>query len=148
MISSDRANAALLATMNYRLGFHLHGVARTVTRTGNSPCGSSSLITSLSKSLQAAERRRADLPRARRRWIATQGLLEGAHLNLYRRDADGIEAARATLGYLPRTSVQQINDSLAQRCRQNGPRAAWSSCFIPRHRPHQGANHRAFIVSL
>jgi hypothetical protein len=80
MISSDRANAALLATMNYRLGFHLHGVARTVTRTANSPCGSSSLITSLSKSLQAAERRRADLPRARRRWIATQGLLEGAHL--------------------------------------------------------------------
>jgi len=43
--------------------------------------GSSSVITSpLKKSLRAAERQRADVARARRRWIREQGLLDPAHL--------------------------------------------------------------------
>src|SRR5580692_4380248 len=39
----------------------------------------------LKKSLRAAERKRADVARARRRWIREQGFLDQAHL-VYRRD--------------------------------------------------------------
>jgi transposase len=45
-------------------------------------CRVFSLVTAspLKKSLQAAERKRADVARARRRWIREQGLLDPAHL--------------------------------------------------------------------
>lgn len=45
-------------------------------------CRVSSLVTAspLKKSLQAAERKRADVARARRRWIREQGFLDPAHL--------------------------------------------------------------------
>ena len=45
-------------------------------------CPASSLVMALpsKKSLQAAERKRADVARARRRWIREQGFLDPAHL--------------------------------------------------------------------
>src|SRR6202158_5769965 len=46
------------------------------------PCPDSSLAigSPLKKSLRAAERKRADVARARRRWIREQGFLDPAHL--------------------------------------------------------------------
>jgi transposase len=45
-----------------------------------SPASSLATVSLLKKSLQAAERKRADVARARRRWVREQGLLDPAHL--------------------------------------------------------------------
>src|SRR5882724_2177502 len=44
------------------------------------PDSSSAMASPSKKSLQAAERKRADVARARRRWVREQGLLDPAHL--------------------------------------------------------------------
>ena len=44
------------------------------------PDSSSAMTSPSKKSLQAAERKRADVARARRRWVREQGLLDPAHL--------------------------------------------------------------------
>jgi transposase len=44
------------------------------------PASSSARTSPSKKSLQAAERKRADVARARRRWVREQGLLDPAHL--------------------------------------------------------------------
>src|SRR5262249_62355252 len=44
------------------------------------PASSLAMTSPSKKSLQAAERKRADVARARRRWIREQGFLDPAHL--------------------------------------------------------------------
>jgi hypothetical protein len=44
------------------------------------PASSLAMASPSKKSLRAAERKRADLARARRRWIREQGFLDPAHL--------------------------------------------------------------------
>src|SRR6267378_804053 len=52
----------------------------------------------LKKSLRAAERKRADVARARRRWIREQGFLDPAHLDLSTRRQSPLTCCGSTVG--------------------------------------------------
>src|SRR6516165_8463554 len=59
-------------------GFSVNGASRQAG--ARSPVSSPAITSPLKKSLIAAERKRDDVARARRRWMREQGLLDPAHL--------------------------------------------------------------------
>jgi hypothetical protein len=73
------------------------------------------MVSPSKKSLRAAERKRADVARARRRWIREQGFLDPAHLVF-------IGSARNDLGRL--AWRQQLRD-------RERAHVASSTCFLP-----------------
>ena len=81
--------------------FHLHGTTRSVAQTANSQQPERAVPVlrhniTFKKSLRAAERQRADVARARRRWIREQGLLDPAHLVFI--DETAVSTDRAARG--------------------------------------------------
>ena len=70
-------------------------------------CGASSsgTLSASKKSLQAAEQKRADVARARRRWMREQGMFDPARPGVHRRDLDQHRHGAASRPLPPRHSV-------------------------------------------
>src|SRR5215472_2850325 len=125
-------------------GFCVSGASRqAVVR---SPVSSPAITSPLKKSLIAAERKRDDVARARRRWVREQGLLDPAHLIFIDETAVSTNMVRPN-GWSPR----------GERLVGHVPMAHWKNndvhCWLPSNRNrcahgYQGSHERRGLPCL